>query len=98
MSNLPAHGSLRHEIRIELDLQEIATQLAAQLVETLGDELIGGRASPWMDIRRAADYLGCSVERVRKLVMARKVPFHQDQPGARIFFHRRELDEWLLGL
>jgi excisionase family DNA binding protein len=70
--------------------QQIATHLARELMSVVASP------SPWLDVDRAAEHLSCSPERLRKLVSRRALPFHQERSGGRIFFHRRELDEWLL--
>jgi excisionase family DNA binding protein len=49
----------------------------------------------WMRIETAARYLDVPVERVRKLVARRKIPFHQEGRGCRVFFARRDLDAWM---
>jgi excisionase family DNA binding protein len=48
----------------------------------------------WMDTKRAASYLGLSVTALHKLTAARRIPFHQDGPGAKCWFLRFELDRW----
>jgi excisionase family DNA binding protein len=71
-------------------LDEIARRAAAIVIEHLGIEQ---QAWPeWMAIETAARYLDVSPERVRKLQAQRKLPFHQEGPGCRVFFRRSDLD------
>jgi excisionase family DNA binding protein len=46
----------------------------------------------WMDAFKAADYLGVSVERVRKLKDRGAIPAYQEAPRCRVLFRRRDLD------
>ena len=81
-----------------LDLDAFAQCVAAHVLSRLG-ELSANRAdSPWLNIDGAAEYLACSVERLRKLVARAEVPYHQATRGSRIFFNKHELDRWLLSL
>jgi hypothetical protein len=48
----------------------------------------------WLDARRAAAYVGLSLNALHKLTAARDIPFHQDGPGCKLWFRRPELDEW----
>ena len=48
----------------------------------------------WMTTPQAAEYLGMSVHALHRLTADRRVPFHQDRPGAKCFFRRSELDTW----
>src|SRR3954462_14838633 len=50
---------------------------------------------PWMTIETAARYLDVSVERLRKLKDRRRIPYHQEGVGCRVFFSRADLDQWL---
>jgi hypothetical protein len=79
-------------LRVEVSglAQTIADHLAAQLAAAAAPP------SPWLDLQDAAAHLSCSPERLRKLVQRRAIPFHQERSGGRIFFHRREIDKWLL--
>jgi excisionase family DNA binding protein len=91
LADLKANDT-RASFTVELDLEALAERVASLILERLDHE----PASPWLDSPAAATYLCCSIERVRKLVSRREIPFHQAQTGGRVFFHRRELDEWLL--
>ena len=49
----------------------------------------------WMSIETAARYLDVPVERIRKLVARRAIPFSQESLGCRLSFNRRELNAWM---
>src|SRR5437660_1480530 len=67
---------------LQVDVSALAELVAALVVEGLGERATS--SSPWLDVERAAAYLGWSTERVRKLVQRRSIPFHQEKPGARV--------------
>ncbi len=104
---VPAHRSTtagRSSASVELSGDSLmwvavdADALSEYVAEKVAARLAGGFPAappPWLDVDGAALHLGCSTERVRKLVQRRAIPFHQERPGARLFFNRRELDEWL---
>jgi hypothetical protein len=77
---------------IRVELPDGALERIAQRVA----ELLRGSAeaaSPWMSRKEAAEYLGVPVSRLEK---DRRVPAHRDE--GRVFYHRNELDEYLLRL
>jgi excisionase family DNA binding protein len=82
---------------ISIDLDLLASRIA-DLILMRTEQRDRAPASPWMGVEMAASYLDCSPERIRKLVARRAIPFHQERPGARVFLHRGEIDEWLLSL
>jgi excisionase family DNA binding protein len=86
-------GSAEATVVITLELGPIAKVLAEAVIDELQSI---ASASAWFDVEKASAYLTCSPERIRKLVARREIPFHQDRPGGRVFFNRRELDAWLL--
>lgn len=49
----------------------------------------------WMDSADAARYIGRSISSLHKLTAARRIPFSQDGPGAKCFFRRSDLDDWM---
>ena len=51
---------------------------------------------PLLDIRGAANLLGCSERFVRRLVQERRVPFIK-LGGTRVRFAETDLDHWLAG-
>jgi excisionase family DNA binding protein len=79
-------------LRLELDdaaLDQLADKLAARLADRLG-----ANGSPWLGAQDAADYLGCSLSRVRKLTMTGELPVHRD--GSRTLYRRDDLDGFIL--
>ena len=71
----------------------IAERLAAIVLRRLAEQGSNGRA--WFDVEGAADYLAMPVERLRKLIGRRAIPFHQEAPGHRVFLSRPDLDAWM---
>jgi len=69
------------------------------LVERVKAEMLEGvdpnrRSTPWLcGAKAAAEYLGCGLDRVKRLTAARAIP-HRKQDG-RVFYRRDELDDWL---
>ena len=51
---------------------------------------------PLLDIRGAADRLGCSERFVRRLVQERRIPFVK-LAGTRVRFLDADLDKWVAG-
>lgn len=51
----------------------------------------------WLDAKRAAEYVGMSVNALHKLTAERAIPFEQEGPGCKCWFKRSELDEWRCG-
>ena len=82
-----------------LDVGALIRRLREELRSELLEELRAERATApwpeWMSVEMAARYLDFSEERVRKLKESRRIPFHQEGPGCRVFFRRTELDEWM---
>ncbi len=52
--------------------------------------------SPWMTVAEVAEYLRWPRERVYKLTAAGAIPHRKH--GGRLLFHRKEIDDWLVGL
>jgi hypothetical protein len=48
----------------------------------------------WFDAKRAATYLGLSVNALHKLTAERAIPFAQEGPGCKLYFSRSDLDAW----
>lgn len=73
----------------ELDaiLGRLADMVAARI--TIPEQV----ASPWLTAAQAADYLGCSVSRIRALTLTGELPHHRD--GRRPLYHRDELDAYV---
>lgn len=74
-------------------LDHLAEQLAPRIAERLAahqpDE------AGWMTTTEAAGYLGRSTTALHKLTAARALPFEQASPGARCYFRRADLDDWM---
>jgi excisionase family DNA binding protein len=78
-------------VRIELPdslLERLAELIAARVNTRTADT-----ASPWLTAAQAADYLGCSLSRIRALTLTGELPHHRD--GRRPLYHRDELDEFI---
>jgi excisionase family DNA binding protein len=86
-------------VNVALDLTEIVERLRAELREEcraqVRAEIEAASWPEWMSVETAARYLDASPERLRKLVARREIPFHQEAPGCRVFFARRDLDDWM---
>ncbi len=70
-----------------------------RLAELLAPRLQARLSTPagengWLDSRDAAAYLGLSKHALHRLTAERRLPFSQDQPGARTYFKRSDLDGW----
>src|SRR3954463_7896256 len=82
-------------MRLELDdrlLDALADRLADKLAARLAPP--GAlAATPWMSAQAAADYIGCSLSRVRKLTMLGDLPTHRD--GGRVLYRRDDLDAYI---
>lgn len=74
---------------LDLLADAVAGRVAAQLADRR--EARDG----WMDSGDAARYIGRSISSLHKLTAARRIPFSQDGPGAKCFFRRSDLDQWM---
>jgi hypothetical protein len=72
-----------------------ADAVAEMVVERLLQHV--DRGAHWLDTRRAADHLGMTANALDKLCAARSVPFEQDTPGGKRWFHADDLDAWRRG-
>ena len=81
-------SSVNVELTVPPELVEAVAERAAQIVLA---KLGGATVSPWMTRAEAAEYLSVPVSRLEK---RRDVPHVKD--GARVLYHRDELDAWLL--
>jgi excisionase family DNA binding protein len=86
------------------DGQQLIVTVPAMLVEAIAAraaDLTSERlaretpSSPWLEVERAAAYLGVSRDSLYKLTAARAIPFRKRPGGQRLLFHRAELDQWL---
>ena len=82
-------------VRVEFDDRVLDT-LAERLADRLAARLAPPGApatTPWMSAQAAADYIGCSLSRVRKLTMLGDLPTHRD--GGRVLYRRDDLDAYI---
>jgi excisionase family DNA binding protein len=84
-----------HGIPVPVTLDDAALAVIAEAIST--NEQPREEWPEWMSIATAARYLDVGVERLRKLVAGRAIPFVQEAPACRIFFSRSELDGWMRG-
>ncbi|HWK28094.1 MAG TPA: helix-turn-helix domain-containing protein [Solirubrobacter sp.] len=76
-------------MRVEFDdddIDRLAARVAAKLQQPQ-------RTSPWLTAPEAAEYLRCSLSRVRKLTMLGDLPCHKD--GSRVLYRIEELDSFV---
>jgi excisionase family DNA binding protein len=88
--NCNTHGPI-----LSIDLVALASLIAEKVIAAVSEQRECVE-SQWTDVPGAAKHLACSVERVRKLIQRREIPFHQERSGGRVFLNRKEMDEWLL--
>jgi excisionase family DNA binding protein len=79
-------------VPVVLDDDALATIAVAVPAVPLRD---GEQWPQWMSVETASRYLDVPPERLRKLKERREIPFHQEGVGCRVFFARRDLDEWM---
>ncbi len=72
------------------ELDRLAELLAPRLQRLTAEPAQDG----WLDTATAAEYLGVSRHALHRLTAERRIPFSQDQPGARCYFRRSDLDHW----
>ncbi len=78
-------------------LDRLASALEPLLMAR-NDALASAQAEDcWMDLARAATYVGLTPEAMYKHTSARTVPFEQDAPGCKCWFKRSKLDAWRRG-
>jgi excisionase family DNA binding protein len=90
-------------VRAELILDEttfvaLAERAAEILFERHGYLTDTPRWPEYMNVVTTAAYLDVSEERVRKLKERGEIHGYQEGPGCRVFFNRRELDEYMADL
>lgn len=64
-------------------LQELEDRIVARLQQKRSDE-------PYVDAKKAAEYLACSTDAIYRRVRAGSIPFRRD--GSRYLFRLSELD------
>jgi excisionase family DNA binding protein len=75
-----------------IDLDGLLEQLA-DLIAARANTRTTNSESPWLTADEAAEYLRCSVSRVRTLTLTGQLPHHRD--GRRPLYHRDELDAYV---
>jgi excisionase family DNA binding protein len=90
---------MSNAITIPLPTEVLEVIVAEAKTSVLEELAARGDASwpEWMSVETVARYLDVPEERVRKLKDRGAIPYYQDGPGCRVFFRRRELDEWMSG-
>ena len=76
-------------MRLEIDLDRLADEVAARVAARLADGIASEPASPWMAMEEAIAYTRIPAGTFRKWVAAGRIPAHG---GRRKLFHRDELD------
>ena len=93
-------GPNERDVQVGLDLPAldgIIAALADRVAEAIAVRLTAAGpvdAQEWLDSRDAAAYLGLHRDTLRKLAAERAIPAEQEGPGCKLFFLRRDLDEW----
>jgi len=90
----------RTEYSSPFDFRErrIDKKVGDVVADILGEALSAAQRpppSPWMCRKEAADYLGISLPTLDRYRRKEGLPFHVR--GGRAFFHRRQLDAFILG-
>lgn len=76
-------------MRIDLDLDRLADEVATRVAEQLADRIAPKTSTPWMAMEEAIAYSRVPPGTFRKWVAAGRIPAHG---GRRKLFHRDELD------
>jgi excisionase family DNA binding protein len=78
-----------------IEIQVVLTDAQVELIAERAAALVTERhsSSPWLDAKRAAEYLSCGVDRVYDLVQLGKLAPRRD--GRRLLFGRDDLDAYL---
>jgi len=85
-------------MELPLHVPDVLIDRIADAVAARIGSVGGSGASPWMDVPAAATYLGTTDDAIRKAAQRGLLPAHQPYgPGSRWFFHRAELDDYILG-
>lgn len=84
------------ELRLVLDDDQLA-EIAAAVAENIrpDDRSQPAPQAAYLSVAAAADDLGVSEERVRKLIQRRGIPYFQEGPGCRVTLGRADLDAWM---
>lgn len=76
-----------------VNVDELLNDLAARIAAQIPAPAASPEPSPWLDAEGAAARIGCGKRRIYDLAGADRIPVHRE--GARLLFHRDELDEWI---
>jgi excisionase family DNA binding protein len=82
----------------ELTFYEVLDALKAELRDELLAELraeSGNSGPAFMNVNQAAEYMGVTVGRVRKLIGSRAIAYHQESAGARVLLGRADCDAYM---
>ena len=79
--------------RAIVNVDELLNDLAARIAAQIPAPAANPEPSPWLDADGAAARIGCGKRRIYDLAGANRIPVHRE--GARLLFHRDELDEWI---
>jgi len=89
---------LEYSSPFDIRERRIEKKVGAVVADVLGEALLAAQrppSSPWMCRKEAADYLGISLPTLDRYRRTEGLPFHVR--GGRAFFHRRQLDAFILG-
>jgi excisionase family DNA binding protein len=76
-------------LRLEIDLDELAAEVATRVAVQLAEQFASQAPTPWMAMDEAIAYTRIPAGTFRKWVAAGRIPAHG---GRRRLFHRAELD------
>ncbi len=85
------------ELAVPDALVERIAGRVAEIIISVGspDKSGGGMESPWMTVREAAAYLGCSRHTLYRYTAAKAIPHRKRRGGQGLLFRRDELDRWI---
>ncbi len=73
---------------------ETIVRIADVIVDVIADRVSRIQNREWLDSQSASQYLGVSRKALYLYVEKKHLPVHQDEPGAKLWFKRSELDAW----
>src|SRR5438067_11031655 len=76
-------------------LERLASRVVDLIRTDIASESGDNVASPWMTVKEAADYLGCSRHTIYRHTAARAIPFRKRRGGQGLLFRQDELDRWI---
>jgi excisionase family DNA binding protein len=81
---------------VEAVLRPLVEEVVAREVEArLGS--VSADPSEWLSIPSAAELLGVTEGRVRKLTATRRLPYYSEGPGCRVSIRRADLLSYMAG-